>query len=129
MRQSQFFAPTLRQVKADNPGHALLLRGGFIRQLSAGIYSYLPLGQRVLKKIEAIVREEMDNAGALEVFMPALSPNELWAETGRDKLDILFKLTDRKDTEYLLAPTHEEVVTDIVRNGVNSYKQLPVNLY
>ena len=106
MRQSQFFAPTLRQVKADNPGHALLLRGGFIRQLSAGIYSYLPLGQRVLKKIEAIVREEMDNAGALEVFMPALSPSELWAETGRDKLDILFKLTDRKDTEYLLAPTH-----------------------
>ena len=129
MRQSQFFAPTLRQVKADNPGHALLLRGGFIRQLSAGIYSYLPLGQRVLKKIEAIVREEMDNAGALEIFMPALSPTELWAETGRDKLDILFRLQDRKKTEYLLAPTHEEVVTDIVRNGVNSYKQLPVNLY
>ena len=129
MRQSQFFAPTLRQVKADNPGHALLLRGGFIRQLSAGIYSYLPLGQRVLKNIEKIVREEMDNAGALEIFMPALSPTELWAETGRDKLDILFRLQDRKKTEYLLAPTHEEVVTDIVRNGVNSYKQLPVNLY
>ena len=129
MRQSQFFAPTLRQVKADNPGHALLLRGGFIRQLSAGIYSYLPLGQRVLKKIETIVRQEMDTAGALEIFMPALSPTELWAETGRDKLDILFKLNDRKDTEYLLAPTHEEVVTDIIRNGVNSYKQLPVNLY
>ena len=129
MRQSQFFAPTLRQVKADNPGHALLLRGGFIRQLSAGIYSYLPLGQRVLKKIEAIVREEIDSAGALEIFMPALSPTELWAETGRDKLDILFRLQDRKKTEYLLAPTHEEVVTDIVRNGVASYKQLPVNLY
>jgi prolyl-tRNA synthetase len=129
MRQSQFFAPTLRQVKADNPGHALLLRGGFIRQLSAGIYSYLPLGWRVLRKIENIVREEMDRAGALEVLMPALSPNELWAETGRDKLDILFKLHDRKDTEYLLAPTHEEVVTDIVRNGINSYKQLPINLY
>jgi prolyl-tRNA synthetase len=129
MRQSQFFAPTLRQVKADNPGHALLLRGGFIRQLSAGIYSYLPLGQRVLRKIEAIVREEMDAAGALEVLMPALSPSELWAETGRDKLDILFKLQDRKQTEYLLAPTHEEVVTDIVRNGVSSYKQLPINLY
>lgn len=129
MRQSQFFAPTLRQVKADNPGHSLLLRGGFIRQLSAGIYSYLPLGQRVLKKIEAIVREEMDAAGALEVLMPALSPGELWAETGRDKLDILFKLNDRKDTGYLLAPTHEEVVTDLVRNGVGSYKQLPVNLY
>lgn len=129
MRQSQFFAPTLRQVKADNPGHTLLLRGGFIRQLSAGIYSYLPLGQRVLNKIEAIVREEMNAAGALEIFMPALSPTELWAETGRDKLDILFKLQDRKKTEYLLAPTHEEVVTDIVRNGVASYKQLPLNLY
>ena len=129
MRQSQFFAPTLRQVKADNPGHALLLRGGFIRQLSAGIYSYLPLGQRVLKKVEAIVREEMDAAGALEIFMPALSPGELWAETGRDKMDILFKLNDRKETGYLLAPTHEEVVTDLVRNGVSSYKQLPVNLY
>lgn len=129
MRQSQFFAPTLRQVKADNPGHALLLRGGFIRQLSAGIYSYLPLGQRVLRKIETIVREEMDAAGALEVLLPALSPSELWAETGRDQLDILFKLQDRKETEYLLAPTHEEVVTDLVRGGVSSYKQLPVNLY
>ena len=129
MRQSQFFAPTLRQVKADNAGHALLLRGGYIRQLSAGIYSYLPLGWRVLKKIENIVREEMDKAGALEVLMPALSPEELWAETGRNKLDILFKLQDRKQTEYLLAPTHEEVVTDIVRGGVSSYKQLPVNLY
>ncbi len=75
------------------------------------------------------MREEMDSAGALEIFMPALSPTELWAETGRDKLDILFRLQDRKKTEYLLAPTHEEVVTDIVRNGVNSYKQLPVNLY
>jgi prolyl-tRNA synthetase len=129
MRQSQFFAPTLRQVKADNAGHALLLRGGYIRQLSAGIYSYLPLGWKVLKKIESIVREEMDKAGALEVLMPALSPDELWSETGRNKLDILFKLHDRKETEYLLAPTHEEVVTDIVRGGINSYKQLPVNLY
>lgn len=129
MRQSQFFAPTLRQVKADNPGHALLLRGGFIRQLSAGIYSFLPLGWRVLRKIENIVREEMNNAGALELLMPALSPNELWAETGRDRLDILFKLKDRKETEYLLCPTHEEVMTDIVRNSISSYKQLPVNLY
>lgn len=129
MRQSQFFSPTLRQVKADNPGHALLLRGGYIRQVSAGIYSYLPLGWRVLRKIENIVREEMDNAGALELLMPALSPDELWAETGRNKLDILFTLKDRKDTEYLLAPTHEEVVTDVVRGGVSSYKQLPVNLY
>ncbi len=129
MRQSQFFAPTLRQVKADNAGHALLLRGGFVRQLTAGIYSYLPLGWRVLKRVEQIVREEMDNAGALELLMPALHPAELWAETGRDKLDILFKLQDRKGTECLLGPTHEEVVTDIVRGSVSSYKQMPVTLY
>ena len=129
MRQSQFFAPTLRQVKADNAGHALLLRGGFVRQLTAGIYSYLPLGWRVLRRVEQIVREEMDNAGALELFMPALHPAELWAETGRDKLDILFRLQDRKGTDYLLGPTHEEVVTDIVRASVSSYKQMPVTLY
>src|SRR4028119_1094780 len=102
MRQSQFFAPTLRQVKADNPGHALLLRGGFIRQLTAGIYSYLPLGWRVLRKVEAIVRDEMDKAGAIEVLMPALHPAELWAETGRDQLDILFRLQDRKGTDCVL---------------------------
>jgi len=129
MRQSQFFAPTLRQVKSDNEGHALLLRGGFVRQLGAGIYSYLPLGWRVLRKIEEIVREEMNAAGAVELLMPALHPQELWAETGRDKVDILFRLNDRKETPYLLGPTHEEVVVDIVRNTVSSYKQLPVNLY
>src|SRR6478672_7041780 len=106
MRQSQFFAPTLRQVKADNPGHALLLRGAFIRQLGAGIYSYLPLGWRVLRKVEEIVREEMDRAGAIELLMPAMHPEELWAETGRDNLDILFKLQDVKGGHYLLGPTH-----------------------
>lgn len=125
MRQSQFFAPTLRQVKADNEGHALLLRGGFIRQLTAGIYSYLPLGFRVLKKVENIVREEMDAHGGVELLMPALHPTELWSETGRDKLDILFKLQDRKGTEYLLGPTHEEVIVDLIRSNVSSYKQLP----
>lgn len=129
MRQSQFFAPTLRQVKADNPGHALLLRGAFVRQLAAGLYSYLPLGWRVLRKVENIVREEMNRAGAIELLMPALHPTELWAETGRDKLDILFKLQDVKGAEYLLGPTHEEVVTDIVRHSIASYKQLPVTLY
>jgi prolyl-tRNA synthetase len=125
MRQSQFFAPTLRQVKADNEGHALLLRGGFIRQLTAGIYSYLPLGWRVLRKVENIVRQEMDAHGGVELLMPALHPTELWAETGRDKLDILFKLQDRKGTEYLLGPTHEEVIVDLIRSNVSSYKQLP----
>ncbi|HEY0074162.1 MAG TPA: proline--tRNA ligase, partial [Abditibacteriaceae bacterium] len=129
MRQSQFFAPTLRQVKADNPGHSLLLRGAFVRQLAAGLYSYLPLGWRVLRKVENIVREEMNRAGAIELLMPALHPTELWAETGRDRLDILFKLEDVKGASYLLGPTHEEVVTDIVRHSIASYKQLPVTLY
>jgi len=129
MRQSQFFAPTLRQIKADNAGHALLLRGAFIRQLTAGIYSYLPLGFRVLKRVEEIVRQEMDAAGAIELLMPALHPQELWAETGRHRLDILFQTQDRKGTDYVLGPTHEEVVVDIVRQSVSSYKQMPVTLY
>ncbi len=129
MRQSKFFAPTLRAAKADNEAHALLLRGAYVRQLAAGIYSYLPLGLRVLAKIENIVREEMNRAGAVELLMPALSPQELWRETGRDSLDILFNLQDGKGSDYLLAPTHEEVVTDIVRASISSYKQLPVTLY
>ena len=129
MRQSQFFLPTLRAVKSDNEAHGLLLRGAYVRQLAAGIYSYLPLGLRVLTKIENIVREEMNRAGAIELLMPALSPQELWHETGRDALDILFNLKDVKGSDYLLAPTHEEVVTDIVRGTVSSYKQLPLTLY
>ena len=129
MRQSKFFAPTLRAAKADNEAHALLLRGAYVRQLAAGIYSYLPLGLRVLSKIEQIVRDEMNRAGAVELLMPALSPQELWHETGRDALDILFNLQDGKGSNYLLAPTHEEVVTDIVRGSISSYKQLPVTLY
>ncbi len=129
MRQSQFFAPTLRQVKADNEGHALLLRGAYIRQLGAGIYSYLPLGWRVLQKIQNIVRQEMDRAGGVELLMPALHPLEIWAETGRDKMEILFRLHDGRGAEMVLGPTHEEIVTDIVRAGINSYKQLPVTLY
>jgi prolyl-tRNA synthetase len=129
MRQSQFFAPTLRQVKADNEGHALLLRGAYIRQLGSGIYSYLPLGWRVLQKIQGIVREEMDRAGGVELLMPAIHPAEIWAETGRDKMEILFRLQDGRGTEMVLGPTHEEIVTDIVRAGVSSYKQLPLTLY
>ena len=129
MRQSQFFAPTLRQVKADNESHALLLRGAYIRQLGAGIYSYLPLGARVLRRIETIVREEMNAAGAIELLMPALQPVELWRETGRDAMDVLFRLQDSKGADLVLGPTHEEIVTDIARAGIESYKQLPVNLY
>ncbi len=129
MRQSQFYAPTLRNVKADNAGHALLLRGAYIRQLGAGIYSYLPLGARVLRRIETIVRQEMNAAGAIEILMPAIHPIELWRETGRDAMDVLFRLQDSKGADLVLGPTHEEIVTDIVRAGVESYKQLPVNLY
>ncbi|RYG71908.1 proline--tRNA ligase, partial [bacterium] len=129
MRQSQFFAPTLRQVKADNEGHALLLRGAYIRQLGSGIYSYLPLGWRVLQKIQNIVREEMNRAAGIEMLMPAIHPTELWAETGRDKMDILFRLKDSRGSDMVLGPTHEEIVTDIVRTGISSYKQLPVTLY
>ncbi len=129
MRQSQFFAPTLRAVKADNEGHALLLRGAYIRQLGAGIYSYLPLGLRVLQRIEAIVRGEMNEAGAVELLMPALQPIEIWQESGRDGLDILFRLQDGKGADYTLGPTHEEVTTDIVRASISSYKQLPLTLY
>ncbi len=129
MRQSQFYAPTLRNVKADNEGHALLLRGAYIRQVGAGIYSYLPLGARVLARIESIVREEMNAAGAIEILMPAIHPVELWRETGRDAMDVLFRLQDSKGADLVLGPTHEEIVTDIVRAGVESYKQLPVNLY
>ena len=129
MRQSQFYAPTLRTVKADNEGHALLLRGAYIRQLGAGIYSYLPLGTRVLQRIQSIVRQEMNAAGAIEVLMPAIQPVELWRETGRDAMDILFRLQDSKGADLVLGPTHEEIVTDIVRAGIESYKQLPVNLY
>lgn len=129
MRQSHFYAPTLRTVKADNEGHALLLRGAYIRQLGAGIYSYLPLGTRVLRRIENIVREEMDAAGAIELLMPAMQPTELWRESGRDGIDILFHLQDSKGADLVLGPTHEEVTTDIIRAGIESYKQLPVNLY
>ncbi len=129
MRQSQFFAPTLRQIKADNEGHALLLRGAYIRQLGSGLYSYLPLGWRVLQKVQNIVRREMDKAGGVELLMPALHPAEIWAETGRDKMDILFRLQDGRGANMVLGPTHEEIVTDIVRSGINSYKQLPVTLY
>jgi prolyl-tRNA synthetase len=129
MRQSKFFAPTLRQVKADNEGHALLLRGAYIRQLGAGIYSYLPLGRRVLLKIESIVREEMDRAGGVELFMPAIHPLEIWQESGRDAMDVLFRLKDSRGADLVLGPTHEEIVTDIARAGISSYKQLPVTLY
>ncbi len=134
MRYSKSFIPTLREDPAEarkTPSHRLLLRSGYVRQVGAGIYEFLPLGLRVLKKIENIVREEMDRAGALEVMMPALLPADLFKETGRWDLfgSTLFRLKDQKRNDYHLGPTHEEVITDMVRSAVRSYRQLPVNLY
>jgi prolyl-tRNA synthetase len=133
MRYSRAFIPTLKEAPKDatTASHALLLRAGYVRQVGAGLYEFLPLGQRVLSKIAAIVREEMDAAGAQEVLMPALLPAEYFRETGRYDLygDVLLRLRDRKGGEYHLGPTHEEIVTDMVRREVRSYRQLPVNLY
>src|SRR5215469_4154367 len=127
-RWSKLFIPTLREAPADAEvaSHKLLLRAGYLRQLGAGIYSYLPLGQRALNKIIAIVREEMDRIGQ-EFYLPTLNPRELWQESGRDEVmgENMFRLKDRKGAELVLAMTHEEVVTSIARNEVRSYKQLP----
>ena len=132
-RISRALIPTIKETPADatNASHIMLLRGGFIRQVGAGIYNFLPLGLRVLRKIEAIVREELDRAGALEVLMPALLPADYFKETGRWDLygDVLMRLKDRKGGDYHLGPTHEEIVTDMVRREVKSYRQLPLNLY
>ena len=117
MRMSHLFSKTLRNApaEADTPGHQLLLRAGLAQQLAAGIYSYLPLGWRAMRKIEQIIREEMDRAGGQEVLMPALQPAELWEQSGRleTMADVLFKLKDRREREFVLGPTHEEVVVDL----------------
>lgn len=133
MRYTRGFIPTIKEVpkEATNTSHVLLLRGGYIRQVGAGIYELLPLGYRVLSRIANIVRDEMDRAGAQEVLMPALLPAEYFRETGRyDGFgDTLLRLKDRKGGEYNLGPTHEEIITDMVRRDVKSYRQLPLNLY
>lgn len=133
MRWTQAFIPTLKEnpKEAEIPSHQLLIRAGLARQLSGGIYTFLPLGFRVLKKIERIVREEMDRAGALEVLMPTVHPKEIWEQTGRYKTiyDILFKVKDRTGREFVLGPTHEEIVTTIIANEIKSYRQLPKNIY
>jgi len=133
LRQSNLFVPTLREVpsEAEIVSHQLMLRAGFIRQLVSGVYSYLPLGHRVLRKVTNIVREEMERAGAQEISMPAIQPAELWQETGRWEAygPELMRLKDRHDRSFVLGPTHEEVVTSIARDGINSYKKLPVNLF
>src|SRR5580765_7383550 len=129
MRWSQYFIPTLREDPADAEvvSHKLLLRAGIIRQLSAGIYSYLPLGQRIALKVMQILREEMNRIGGQEFYLPALHPAELWQESGRWQAidDIMFRLKDRKGTDLCLGMTHEEVFTAIARNELRSYKQLP----
>ncbi|WP_029523273.1 proline--tRNA ligase [Persephonella sp. KM09-Lau-8] len=133
MRASQFFMPTLKEApsEAEVPSHIYLVRAGFIRQLAAGLYEYLPLGFKVLKKIEGIIRKYMDDAGALEVLLPILTPAELWQETGR--WDVygkeLFRVEDRKGRMFALGPTHEETITDLVRKNIRSYKDLPKNFY
>ncbi len=133
MRWSNALIPTLKETPADAvaPSHVLLLRAGMIRQLGAGTYTYMPLGLRVLHKAIRIIREEMDAAGALEVLMPALQPVELWKESGRFEAygDLLMKLTISGNHQMALGPTHEEVITDLVRDLVRSYKQLPITLY
>ncbi len=133
MRTSQFPLQTVKETPADAeiPSHRLMLRAGLIRKLAAGLYTWLPLGLRVLRKVERIVREEMDRAGALEVLMPAVQPAELWQESGRWEQygPELLRLNDRHGREFCFGPTHEEIITDLARNELRSYKQLPVNFY
>ncbi|WP_088033778.1 proline--tRNA ligase [Evansella clarkii] len=133
MRQSTYFSPTLRDVPSDAEAksHQLMLRAGLIRQSTSGIYSFLPLGYKVLKKVENIIREEMDRAFAQELLMPAIQPAELWQESGRWEVygPELMRLKDRHSREFALGPTHEEVLTSIVRDEVQSYKKLPMTLY
>jgi prolyl-tRNA synthetase len=133
MRVSQFFLPTLKEAPADAEvaSHRLMLRAGLIRRLAGGIYSWLPLGLRVVRKVEAIVREEMNRAGAIELFLPAVQPAELWQESKRWQKygPELLRLKDRHDRDFCIGPTHEEVITDIARRELKSYRQLPVHLY
>ena len=133
MKASQFLISTLKEAPADAevPSHQLMMRAGMVKKLGAGIYSYMPMGLRVIRKVEAIVREEMNRAGAIELSMPVVQPAELWQETGRfDKMGPeLLRIKDRHDRDFVLQPTSEEVVTDIARQEIKSYKQLPKNFY
>ena len=129
-RASQLFLPTLRDDPADAEAatHKLLVRGGFVRQVSAGVWTFLPLGWRVHQKIEQIIREEMDAIGGQEMLMPVLTPFELWKQSGRDYIQEIFRLKDRKGADYVLPLTHEETVTFHARE-LQSYRQLPQMLY
>ncbi len=133
MRYSEMYLPTAREIPSDAEvaSHQLMIRAGMIRKLTSGIYSYLPLGYRVIRKVEQIVREEMNKAGAQEVHLPMVQPVELWQESGRwvHYGKELLRFRDRHEREYCLGPTHEEVITDLVRNDIKTYRQLPRNLY
>ncbi|GAA5315297.1 MAG: proline--tRNA ligase [Candidatus Pelagadaptatus aseana] len=133
MRASRFLIATLKETPSDAEviSHQLMLRAGLIRKLASGLYTWLPLGLKVLRKVENIIREEMNAAEAQEVLMPVVQPSELWHESGRWEQygPELLRIKDRKDTDFCLGPTHEEVITDLIRNEVNSYKQLPANFY
>ncbi len=133
MRASQYLIATLKETPADAEiiSHQLMLRAGMIRKLAAGLYSWLPMGLRVLRKVEHIVRDEMDRSGAQEVLMPAIQPAELWQETGRWAKygDELLRIKDRHERDFCYGPTHEEVITDIIRNELKSYRELPANFY
>lgn len=133
MRATQFFLNTLKEAPADAEviSHQLMMRAGMIKRLAGGIYTYMPVGLRSIRKVENIVREEMNRAGALELLMPAVQPAELWQESGRwEKYGPeLLRMKDRHDRDYVIGPTHEEVITDVVRKEVKSYRQLPLNLY
>ncbi len=133
MRWTKTLIPTLREAPADATilSHQLLLRAGIVRSLASGLYSFLPLGNRTLRKIQDIIREEMDNTGALEVLMPAVQPAKIWKDSGRYEpfADTFFKLIDHKNGEWVLGPTHEEVVTTLAAGEISSHRQLPINLY
>ena len=133
MRTTQLWLTTLKETPADAEliSHKLMLRAGLIRKLASGLYTWLPLGLRVLKRVEAIIREEMNRIDAQEILMPAVQPAELWRETGRwDQFGSeLLKIVDRHKRDFCFGPTHEEVVTDLIRREIKSYKQLPLTVY
>src|SRR6266516_1761817 len=133
MRTSRYCLATLKEAPADAElvSHKLMVRAGLIRRLAGGLYSWMPLGLRVVKKVEAIVREEMNRAGALELLAPPVQPAELWQETGRWELygPLMLRIKDRAEREFCYAPTAEEVLCDIMRKEIRSYRQLPVNFY
>ena len=133
MRTSQYLIATKKETPADSEviSHQLMVRAGLIRKLASGIYTWLPLGLRVIRHVESIIREEMNNVGALEITMPMVQPSDVWEESGRwsEYGPELLRLKDRHSREFCLGPTHEEVITDLIRNELKSYKQLPLNLY